>query len=194
MWEFPDLDRRARRSAFDAVVWETGPESDREFEAWAAGATGYPLVDAGMRQLAQTGWMHNRVRMVTASFLVKDLLIDWRRGERHFRRLLTDADPAQNAGNWQWVAGTGPDAAPYFRIFNPVAQSRRFDPDGSYIRRWVPELAGLDDKSIHAPWERPPLELAASGVVLGQDYPAPLVDHAAARDRTLAAYATALEA
>ncbi|MDG1365759.1 MAG: FAD-binding domain-containing protein, partial [Acidimicrobiales bacterium] len=139
-----------------------------------------------------TGWMHNRVRMLTASFLVKHLLIDWRRGERHFRHLLSDADPSQNAGNWQWVAGTGLDAAPYFRIFNPVTQSRRFDPDGTYIRRWVPELAGLDPSMIHAPWETPPLDLAAAGVVLDDTYPAPIVDHSLARERTLAAYATAL--
>ena len=147
-----------------------------------------------MRQLADTGCMHNRVRLVTASFLVKDLLIDWRRGEQYFRRMLTDADPAQNAGNWQWVAGTGPDAAPYFRIFNPVTQSRRFDPQGDYIRRWVPALATLGDDAIHAPWGCPPLDLAAAGVVIGQSYPAPIVDHATARDRALAAYATALEA
>jgi len=194
MWEFPDLDRRPRRAEYEAIEWEEGPDADDAFAAWIEGRTGYPFVDAGMRQLADTGWMHNRVRMVTASFLVKDLLIDWRRGEQYFRRMLTDADPAQNAGNWQWVAGTGLDAAPYFRIFNPVTQSRRFDPEGSYIRRWVPALTALDDDAIHAPWECRPLDLAAADVVLGQTYPAPIVDHAAARDRTLAAYATALEA
>ena len=192
MWGFPDLARRALRSDYDSLEWEVGPDADRDFEAWADGRTGYPIVDAGMRQLAATGWMHNRVRMITASFLVKHLLIDWRRGERHFRRLLVDGDPAQNAGNWQWVAGTGADAAPYFRIFNPIAQSRRFDAQGAYVRTWVPELAGLDDAAIHAPWEVPPLELAAAGVVLGETYPAPIVDHAAARERTLAAYSAAL--
>lgn len=190
--DFPEISRRAVRPEYDAIQWERGPDAERDFAAWQAGTTGYPIVDAGMRELAATGWMHNRVRMLTASFLVKHLLIDWRRGERHFRHLLSDADPSQNAGNWQWVAGTGLDAAPYFRIFNPVTQSRRFDPDGTYIRRWVPELAGLDPSMIHAPWETPPLDLAAAGVVLDDTYPAPIVDHSLARERTLAAYATAL--
>lgn len=190
--DFPEISRRAVRPEYDAIQWERGPDAERDFAAWQAGTTGYPIVDAGMRELAATGWMHNRVRMLTASFLVKHLLIDWRRGERHFRHLLSDADPSQNAGNWQWVAGTGLDAAPYFRIFNPVTQSRRFDPDGTYIRRWVPELAGLDPSMIHAPWETPQLDLAAAGVVLDDTYPAPIVDHSLARERTLAAYATAL--
>ncbi len=143
---------------------------------------GFPIVDAGMRQLRETGWMHNRVRMIVGSFLVKDLLVDWRLGERHFRYLLVDGDVPQNVGNWQWVAGTGPDASPYHRIFNPVTQSRKFDPTGAYIRRWVPEIAALDDKAIHAPWEVPPLELQVAGITLGDDYPEPLVDHAQARD------------
>ena len=190
--QFPDIDRRAIRSEYDGIAWQTGPDVDVEFEAWAAGRTGYPIVDAGMRQLAETGWMHNRVRMITASFLVKDLLIDWRRGERHFRHLLSDAEPSQNAGNWQWVAGTGPDAAPYFRIFNPTTQSRKFDSTGAYIRRWVPELSPLDAKTIHEPAAAAPLDLAAAGVVLGDTYPHPLVDHSVARDRTLAAYKAAL--
>ncbi|MEM9467419.1 MAG: deoxyribodipyrimidine photo-lyase [Actinomycetota bacterium] len=190
--QFPDIDRRAIRGEYDAIAWQTGPDTDVEFDAWASGRTGYPIVDAGMRQLAETGWMHNRVRMITASFLVKDLLIDWRRGERHFRHLLADAEPSQNAGNWQWVAGTSPDAAPYFRIFNPTSQSRKFDPTGAYIRRWVPELASLDDKTIHEPAAAAPLDLAAAGVVLDDTYPAPIVDHAMARDRTLAAYKAAL--
>ncbi|MEM8704951.1 MAG: deoxyribodipyrimidine photo-lyase [Actinomycetota bacterium] len=190
--QFPDIDRRSIRPEYDGIAWQTGPTADEEFEAWAAGRTGYPIVDAGMRQLAETGWMHNRVRMITASFLVKDLLIDWRRGERHFRHLLSDAEPSQNAGNWQWVAGTGPDAAPYFRIFNPTTQSQKFDKQGDYIRRWVPELAGLDAKTIHEPVAAAPLDLAAAGVVLGDTYPEPIVNHSFARDRTLAAYKAAL--
>ena len=147
-----------------------------------------------MRQLAATGWMHNRVRMITASFLVKDLLVDWRRGERWFRHLLADGDVPQNAGNWQWVAGTGPDAAPYFRIFNPTSQSRRFDPHGDYLRRWVPELTSLDDRAIHEPVTVAPLELAEAGITLGHDYPFPIVDHGEAREETLAAYKRALDA
>ena len=187
--QHPDLPYRALRPDYERVRWRSAPD---ELEAWKQGRTGYPLVDAGMRQLAQTGWMHNRVRMVTASFLVKDLLIDWREGERHFRRLLVDGEPAQNGGNWQWVAGTGPDAAPYFRIFNPTTQSEKFDPDGTYIRRWVPELAKLDKKAIHQPSKLGPLELAAAGITLGDTYPEPVVDHKAARERTLAAYKAAL--
>ena len=169
------------RDDLGSIVWA---EDDDAVQAWKDGRTGYPMVDAGMRQLLAEGWMHGRVRMVTASFLVKDLGIDWRIGERHFRRLLIDADTPQNVGNWQWVAGTGADAAPYFRIMNPVAQSRRFDPDGAYIRRYVPELASLDGPGIHAPWERP-LETAAAGITLGEDYPYPMIDHAEAREITL---------
>jgi deoxyribodipyrimidine photo-lyase len=169
------------REDLASVVWA---DDDEAVRAWRAGETGYPIVDAGMRQLRSEGWMHGRVRMIAASFLVKDLGIDWRIGERHFRRLLIDADTAQNVGNWQWVAGTGADAAPYFRIMNPVAQSRRFDPEGSYIRRYVPELASLDGPGIHAPWERP-LETTAAGVNLGADYPYPIIDHSEAREITL---------
>jgi deoxyribodipyrimidine photo-lyase len=183
--EVPTLPDRAIRPEYDEIAWRDDPEG---LAAWQEGRTGYPVVDAGMRELAATGTMHNRARMITASFLVKDLLVDWRSGERWFRHLLADGDVAQNVGNWQWVAGTGPDAAPYFRIFNPVTQSRTHDPEGTYLRRWVPELAGLDDAGIHAPWELGPLELAAAGVTLGETYPEPLVDHAAARDRALAAY------
>lgn len=190
--DHPDIDRRAIAPAYDEIRWRRGAEADRDFDAWRAGRTGYPMVDAGMRELAATGWMHNRARMLTASFLVKDLLIDWRRGERHFRHLLSDGEPAQNAGNWQWVAGSGPDAAPYFRVLNPVVQSRRFDPAGAYIRRWVPELARLDDRAVHAPWDAAPLELAGAEVVLGDTYPAPIVDHAEARELALAAYSAAL--
>jgi deoxyribodipyrimidine photo-lyase len=184
---FPHGFRRSLQPQYDLVRWRTDPTG---FDAWAAGLTGFPLVDAGMRQLLAEGWMHNRVRLVTASFLVKDLLVDWRLGERHFRRLLVDADPAQNVGNWQWVASTGFDAAPYFRIMNPISQSARHDPDGSYIRRWVPELAPVPNAAIHAPWEHREV-VAAAGVVLGEDYPLPLLEHKESRERTLEAFAAA---
>lgn len=183
----PDLHDAPFRPEYAAITWRDDPAG---FEAWTSGHTGYPIIDAGMRQLRTEGWMHNRVRMLTASFLVKDLLIDWRKGERWFRRHLLDADVPQNAGNWQWVAGTGTDAAPYFRIFNPVTQSQRYDPEGAFIRRWVPELADLDGRSIHAPWERPEA-LTEADIVLGRDYPGPIVDHAEAREATLARYAAA---
>ena len=182
---FPHTLERSLRSEYDKLEWRNDPGG---MAAWKSGQTGYPIVDAGMRQLLGEGWMHNRVRMITASFLVKDLLIDWRLGERHFRRMLLDGDISQNVGNWQWVAGTGADAAPYFRIFNPLTQGRKFDPDGRYIRRWVPELSNLTAGHIHAPWLAGPLDLAAAGVVLNDTYPAPIVDHSAARLRTLDAY------
>ena len=167
------------RSEYDALDWR---DSDDDFDAWRAGRTGYPIVDAGMRQLATTGWMHNRVRMIVASFLTKDLLIDWRRGARHFFERLVDGDPASNSGGWQWAASTGTDAQPYFRIFNPVSQGRKWDPDGEYVRRFVPELEGLSDREVHEPWraDSPP-----------KDYPAPIVDHAEARERALEAYRAA---
>ena len=182
----PGLVDAPMKPQYAGIAWL---DDDSGFDAWTKGLTGYPFVDAGMRQLRATGWMHNRVRMVTASFLVKNLLIDWRRGERYFRHVLVDADVPQNVGNWQWVAGTGPDASPYNRIFNPVLQGQRFDPDGSYIRRWVPELDGLDAASIHEPWTVGPLSLSAAGITLDLDYPSPIVDLRESRNRALAAYA-----
>lgn len=172
------------RPELRSIAWR---DDDAGFRAWTDGLTGYPMVDAAMRQLAGEGFIHNRARMVAASFLVKHLLIDWRRGERHFRRHLLDGDVAQNAGNWQWVAGTGTDAAPFFRIFNPITQGQKFDPDGDYIRRWVPELAELQAPAVHEPWEHP-LACAAAGVTIGVDYPAPIVDHSTARQIALDAY------
>jgi len=184
----PRVIHQAYRTEFDAIRW---PGSEEHFQAWCEGRTGYPIVDAGMRELNQTGFMHNRARMIAASFLVKDLLIDWRRGERYFAKKLLDYDLAANNGNWQWAASTGCDAQPYFRIFNPVAQSEKYDPDGSYIRRWVPELAALDSRDIHAPSRLTPIEQQIAGVVLGRDYPAPIVDHAPARERALGLFKSA---
>jgi deoxyribodipyrimidine photo-lyase len=172
---------------FDAMPWRSDPEALR---AWQRGMTGYPLVDAGMRELWHTGWMHNRVRMVAASFLVKHLLIDWREGEAWFWDTLVDANEANNPVNWQWVAGCGADAAPYFRIFNPVLQGQKFDPQGDYVRRWVPELVQLPSTAIHTPWLIPPAQLAAAAVRLGHDYPAPVVSHPQARLRALEALET----
>jgi deoxyribodipyrimidine photo-lyase len=188
LWELPSLANSSIRTELDRIRWENDAA---DIAAWKEGRTGYPFIDAGMRQLARTGWMHNRVRMAVASFLVKDLLVDWRVGEKWFRRLLVDADIAQNAGNWQWVAGTGPDAVPYFRVFNPVLQSEKFDPDGVYIRAFVPELAGIRAPWIHKPWTAPVWELAAGGVTLGTTYPHPIIDHRFARSRTVNAYAEA---
>lgn len=175
------LDRR-----FSDYPWETDRKA---LQAWQQGVTGYPIVDAGMRQLWQTGWMHNRVRMIAASFLIKDLRIHWREGEAWFWDTLVDADLANNAFNWQWVAGCGADAAPYFRIFNPVLQGETFDPDGAYVRRFVPELARLSPKWIHKPWQAPAAVLAEAGVTLGRTYPRPIVDHGDARRLALAAFA-----
>ncbi|MDQ1383252.1 MAG: deoxyribodipyrimidine photo-lyase [Actinomycetota bacterium] len=186
--EHPDLVDHAQQPQYDTIAWRSNPA---EVQAWKHGRTGYPIVDAGMRELAATGWMPNRLRLISASFLVKDLLADWRIGERHFRHLLIDGDIPQNAGNWQWVAGTGPDAAPYFRVLNPLTQARRFDPNGDYVRRFVPEIAALHGGSIHAPSELGPLELARAGVILGETYPHPIVDHATARERAIATYRAA---
>jgi len=185
LYRHPDLATRPLRREFERFPWRDDEES---FRAWAHGRTGYPIVDAGMRQLWRTGTMHNRVRMIAASFLIKHLLIDWRRGEQWFWDTLTDADPASNPMGWQWVAGSGADAAPYFRIFNPVLQAEKFDPDGAYARRWVPELAQLAAPEIHAPWRASTEALARAGVVLGKTYPQPIVDHAAARARALAGF------
>jgi deoxyribodipyrimidine photo-lyase len=181
----PQAAREAFRAEFARIDW---PNDERLFAAWREGRTGYPLVDAAMRQLNGTGNMHNRLRMVAASFLVKDLLVDWRRGEQYFAAQLNDFDLAANNGNWQWAASTGCDAQPYFRIFNPVAQSEKFDAEGTFIRRWVPELAKVPAKSIHAPWKLSPTEQTACGCVIGRDYPAPVVDHAIQRERALALY------
>ncbi|MEX8498199.1 MAG: deoxyribodipyrimidine photo-lyase [Leptothrix ochracea] len=179
---------RCFQPACDALRWDHGQHAEALFAAWCEGRTGYPLVDAAMRQINQTGYMHNRLRMVTASFLTKDLGIDWRRGEAYFARHLNDFDLAANNGGWQWAASTGCDAQPYFRIFNPVSQSEKFDPEGRFIRRYVPELSALPDAALHAPW-RHPVELAAAGIQLGQHYPEPVVDHEQARQKTLARFA-----
>ena len=176
---------QAFNNNFINIRWS---HSNQALEAWKKGLTGYPIVDAGMRQLHETGWMHNRARMITASFLTKDLLINWQEGEKWFMEKLIDGDAACNNGGWQWCAGTGTDAAPYFRIFNPVLQSKKFDPDGVYIRRWVPELLNIPSKYIHSPWEMPLDVQSKFSFVPGKTYPNPIIDHALAREITLAAY------
>jgi len=185
----PRVVGHAFKPDYDRIKWDHGKHADALFAAWCEGRTGYPLVDAAMHQINQTGYMHNRLRMVVASFLTKDLGLDWRRGEAYFALHLNDFDLAANNGGWQWAASTGCDAQPYFRIFNPVSQSERFDPQGRFIRRYLPALAALPDKLIHAPWLARPLELAAANLELGRDYAAPVVDHAAAREKTLQRYA-----
>lgn len=182
---FPHVRQGSFRRQYDAIAWAN---DEAHFAAWCAGRTGYPIVDATMRQLQQTGWIHNRLRMVVASFLVKDLLIDWRWGERWFMQQLIDGDPAANNGGWQWTAGVGTDAAPYFRIFNPVTQGEKFDPDGRFVRQWLPALAHVPTAYVHRPWTMPAHEQAKARCVIGPDYPPPLVDHAWARERVLAAY------
>lgn len=187
LFHFPAMPTEPLAAGFAKFLWRNDP---RALRAWQRGLTGYPLVDAGMRQLWISGWMHNRVRMIAGSFLVKHLLLPWQAGARWFWDTLVDADLANNAFGWQWVAGCGADAAPYFRIFNPIAQGRRFDAGGRYVRRWVPELSNLPDKWIHEPWAAPPETLAKAGVELGRNYPKPIVEHAAARARALEAFAS----
>ncbi|QXD14500.1 DNA photolyase family protein [Rhodocaloribacter litoris] len=182
---FPHTTDRPLQEKFDAFPWR---DDDDALHRWQRGRTGFPIVDAGMRQLWHTGWMHNRVRMIVASFLTKDLLIPWQEGARWFWDTLVDADLANNTLGWQWSAGSGADAQPFFRIFNPVAQGRRHDPDGAYVRRWVPELKDVQDRALHAPWEAGAAVLAKAGVRLGETYPAPMVNHAEARQRALDAY------
>jgi deoxyribodipyrimidine photo-lyase len=185
---FPQVASGAFKPEYDAISWEEGARAEALYAAWCTGATGYPLVDAAMAQLNQTGYMHNRLRMVAGSFLVKHLGLDWRWGERYFAEKLNDFDLSANNGGWQWVSSSGCDAQPYFRIFNPVTQSEKFDAQGKFIRRYVPALKALSDKAIHAPWQAKPQELLSAGITLGQDYPLPVVEHAAARGRTLLRY------
>ncbi|HAN67158.1 MAG TPA: deoxyribodipyrimidine photolyase, partial [Halieaceae bacterium] len=185
LFHFPSIEHAPFKSQFQDFPWLGNKTLLR---AWQQGQTGYPVVDAGMRELWHTGYMHNRMRMVTASFLTKHLLTHWRTGERWFWDTLVDADPASNTASWQWAAGSGADAAPYFRIFNPVTQGQKFDADGVYVRRWVPELAALPDRYLHRPWEAPAAVLEEAGVSLGSDYPQPIVDHREAREAALAAY------
>jgi deoxyribodipyrimidine photo-lyase len=190
LFHFPRVLQQSFRPEYNHIAWRN---DESHFAAWREGQTGYPVVDAAMRQLVQSGWMHNRARMIVASFLVKDLLIDWRWGERWFMQHLVDGDPAANNGGWQWTAGTGTDAAPYFRIFNPVLQGKKFDPRGNYVRRWLPELAQVPDKYLHEPWKTPLAIQQQANCVIGRDYPRPIVDHAQARQATLDAYSRARE-
>jgi deoxyribodipyrimidine photo-lyase len=187
MYHFPQTIDEPLRPEFTSFPWRDDKSALR---AWQRGMTGFPIVDAGMRELWATGWMHNRVRMIAASFLVKDLLISWKEGAAWFWDTLVDADLANNTLGWQWTAGCGADAAPYFRIFNPILQSQKFDPAGEYLKRWLPELKRLPEKWIHAPWTAPSEILCTAGVSLGENYPYPIVDHAEARDRALAALKT----
>jgi deoxyribodipyrimidine photo-lyase len=185
LWHHPHAATGAFRREYESIRW---PNNLAYFDAWREAHTGYPLVDAAMRQINTTGYMHNRLRMVTASFLVKDLLVDWRLGEGYFAANLNDFDLAQNNGGWQWAASTGCDAQPYFRVFDPVTQSQRFDPQGRFVRRYLPELSRVPDAFIHAPWTMPAAVQQAAGCVIGTDYPAPIVDHAVQREKALALY------
>ncbi|MEP6970217.1 MAG: deoxyribodipyrimidine photo-lyase [Betaproteobacteria bacterium] len=186
---FPHVTHSAFKPEFDAIRWRHGAAADKLFQAWCEGRTGYPIVDAAMAQINQTGYMHNRLRMVAGSFLVKDLGIDWRRGEAYFAEKLNDFDLSANNGGWQWVASSGCDAQPWFRIFNPLRQSENFDPQGRFIRRYLPQIAALQDNEIHAPWQNSAPELESAGVLLGTNYPKPVVDHDIARAQTLERYA-----
>jgi deoxyribodipyrimidine photo-lyase len=181
LWHHPRTARHNADRRFDAMPFDSGDAADELFDAWRDGRTGYPIVDAGMRQLLAEGWMHNRVRMIVASFLVKDLHLPWWRGARHFMRHLVDGDLASNQHGWQWAAGSGTDAAPYFRIFNPTSQGEKFDPAGEYVRRYVPQLRGVDGKAVHQPWK------LRDGPPPG--YPPPIVDHATERAESLSRYA-----
>ena len=185
LYNFPYVRQMAFRAELRDIPWRNDPAG---LAAWKAGLTGYPVVDAAMRQLNSTGWMHNRARMITASFLTKDLLINWQEGERYFMQQLLDGDPASNNGGWQWTAGTGTDAAPYFRVFNPILQGLKFDPLGDYVRHWVPELALVPTKYIHTPWEMPMEMQRQARCLIDSDYPGPIVDHSLARERVLLAY------
>jgi deoxyribodipyrimidine photo-lyase len=191
LYHFPRTEDHAFQPALDTLPWR---RDGKAFSAWCDGLTGYPVVDAGMRQLNSTGYMHNRLRMITASFLTKDLLIDWKWGERYFARELLDYDLSQNLGGWQWSASIGTDAQPYFRIFNPVTQSQRFDPDGEFIRRYIPELAKYPPDLIHAPWQADPADQHAYRCIIGRDYPAPIVDHAEARKTAIEMFRQARKA
>ena len=183
--EFPYVADGAFKTALNAVQWEN---DETLFQAWRDGKTGYPIVDAAMRQMNREAWMHNRARMVVASFLTKDLLCDWRLGEKYFMQKLIDGDLAPNNGGWQWAAGTGTDAQPYFRIFNPSSQGEKFDPDGAYVKKWLPELKRIPAKFVHKPWELSAAEQAAVGCILGKDYPRPIVDHKMQREKALGLY------
>jgi len=183
LWDRPELLEEPFRSDFVDFPWRF---DDRLWNAWVLGRTGYPVVDAASRQLVTEGFVHNRARMIHASFLTKHLLIDYRQGEAHYMKYLTDGDWAQNNAGWQWSAGCGCDAQPYFRVFNPMTQGKKFDPDGNYVRRWLPELRELPPKYCHEPWLAPPVIAKAAGVKIGSDYPAPIVDHKLARERFLA--------
>ncbi len=185
LYHYEHLRTEPLQEKFAKFPWR---ENEPDLEAWRRGRTGYPIVDAGMRELWETGWMHNRVRMIVGSFLVKHLLSPWQHGEAWFWDTLVDADPANNSASWQWIAGCGADAAPYFRIFNPITQGEKFDPDGAYTRKWVPEVAGLPKKYLQKPWEAPDAVLKDAGIDLGHTYPRPIVDHAAARQRALDAF------